>query len=321
MTSFSNLRFTIGCEVAETLNVASSSSQHPDDAALGIPLMARTEAPAQPDAVPLYPNMKPASVAEAWYEVGGEYIVRNVSHPTLTPVLPEPARATGAAVIVAPGGAFMILSIGHEGWNVARQLADQGIAAFVLKYRLNRTPQDEEGFGLFMRRRMGEVVALAPRGRNPEIKETRATQDALAAVRMVRLNAAKWGIDPGRVGIMGFSAGAITAIQAAITQGSADRPDFIAPFYPPLVAVEVPDDAPAMFAAIAFDDQYFGKQDLALIEAWRKARRPVEFHGYERGGHGFGLGRPGTTTSVAFHTFLLWMQSRDLLPTKTSTPP
>ena len=74
---------------------------------------------------------------------GRDLAVRNVTRPTITPVLPDPAKATGAAVVVAPGGAFMLLAMDHEGWAVAHALADRGIAAFVLKYRLNPTPADE----------------------------------------------------------------------------------------------------------------------------------------------------------------------------------
>jgi dienelactone hydrolase len=111
----------------------------------------------------------------------------------------------------------MVLALEYEGWNVAKALADRGVAAFVLKYRLNETPVDEKAFEAFGAARMAEVVRLAPEGRMPQdIKEARATEDALAAVRWVRSRAGEWGIDPARIGMMGFSAGAMTVLNAAL---------------------------------------------------------------------------------------------------------
>jgi acetyl esterase/lipase len=280
----------------------------------------RVEAPTQPEAIPLYPNAASGPSHEIWYRAGDQYIVRNVSQPTLTPVLPEPGKATGTAVIVAPGGAFMQLMIDREGRTIARQLADWGIAAFVLKYRLDPTPEDDKEFRALFERRKSQPVVPAASARTVDAGEMRAVDDALSAVRVVRTNAAKWGINPRRVGIMGFSAGAMIAVKAGVAPVADDRPDFIALFYPSLAAVDVPIDAPPMFAGLAFDDPYFGKQELGLIEAWRSAGRPVEFHGYESGGHGFGLGKPGTTSALAFDEFLLWMRSRDLLCERSDRP-
>jgi acetyl esterase/lipase len=279
---------------------------------LGVPLMERAEAPAQPDGIPLLANPPRTQVPESWHRVGDTYVVRNVSQPTLTPVLPDPEIATGAAVIVAPGGAFTLLAIGHEGWPIARKLAEQGIAAFVLKYRVNETPEDDAEFHALLRRRMALVISAAEDAAL-KIEEPRSTEDALAAVSLVRANAVQWGIDPARVGIMGFSAGAIVAVNAAVAEGARERPSFIAPFYPSLEVRVAPPDAPPMFAAVAFDDMYFSRQPLGLIEAWRKAGRPVEFHGFQNGGHGFGLGKPDTTTALVFDQFLLWMRANGLM--------
>ncbi|HWU01220.1 MAG TPA: alpha/beta hydrolase, partial [Novosphingobium sp.] len=115
----------------------------------GMPAMVPAPAPADPAAIPLFGKDTPGSLAsENWSKAGGvDYTVRNVTFPTLTPVLPAPGKATGAAVVVAPGGAFMLLAMDHEGWGVARALAARGIAAFVLKYRLLPTPRDEAEAG------------------------------------------------------------------------------------------------------------------------------------------------------------------------------
>lgn len=237
----------------------------------------------------------------------GQRIVRNVTRPTITPFLPEPSKATGAAVIVAPGGAFKMLSMDSEGWDVAKWLAQHGVAAFVLKYRLNETPQDEAAF-------LQEMAKLAGRrdtGGGPPLEEPRATADAQEALRSVRSNAAKWKIDPARVGMIGFSAGAMTALNAALAAN--DQPAFFGYIYGPMTAITVPDKAPPMFAALAIDDNPFGRQGFAIVESWRKAGRPVELHAYERGGHGFGMGIAGTTTTQLMDEFLVWMKSRGLL--------
>lgn len=270
-------------------------------------------APPEPNALPLYPDQKPANLHESWTRFGDDYIVRNVTQPTLTPFLPAPGKATGAAVILAPGGAFMTLSMSHEGWKVAQKLADRGIAAFVLKYRVNETPADEKAFAAFASERMQQVLSAPPAGPLPDIKEPRATEDALAALRYVRQNAAKWNVDPHRVGMMGFSAGAMTTMNAVLEGSSTDRPAFIGYIYGPMLPVTVPPDAPPMFAAIAMDDELFSQQGFGVIESWRKAGRPVEFHAYERGNHGFGAGWPGTTTVLLIDEFVAWLNDRGLL--------
>ena len=101
------------------------------------------EAPAEPNAIVLETGgVEGQTAKESWYKQWGDPFVRNVSRATLTPFLPDPAKANGAAVIVAPGGAFRILSMGNECWEVAQALNERGVAAFVLKYRLLPTAPD-----------------------------------------------------------------------------------------------------------------------------------------------------------------------------------
>src|SRR3954471_16840079 len=103
--------------------------------------------PGQPNAIELgTPPLPDAKAQESWHSQYGSKFARNVTVATITPFLPDPAQASGAAVVVAPGGGFMTLSMENEGWNVARALAERGVAAFVLKYRLNQTPADLEAF-------------------------------------------------------------------------------------------------------------------------------------------------------------------------------
>jgi acetyl esterase/lipase len=253
---------------------------------------------------------------EIWTELGANKVLRNVTHPTLTPVLPDPAKATGAAVIVAPGGAFMMLSMESEGWAVARWLADRGVAAFVLKYRLDPTPVQQAEFLSSLGRRMSGASSGAER-QIDVLAAHPSTEDGLAAIRLVRSRAAQWHVDPKRVGIVGFSAGAMLAIRVALAADPAARPDFAAPIYPPLSQVAVPANAPPLFVAIAGDDPLFSKRGFGLIEAWQKAKRPIEFHMYEKGGHGFGMNRMNGTSDLWIEQFYAWMKGRGLL---SSTP-
>ena len=269
-----------------------------------------TAAPAEPGAIPLYPDSKATAASEQWVRFGTDYAVRNVTQPTITPFLPPAGKATGEAVIVAPGGGFMLLSMELEGWAVARALADRGIAAFVLKYRLNETPADQKEFDIFAGKRFAEFIRLAPLGQMADVKEPRATEDALAALKWVRANAKKYGVDPARLGMIGFSAGAMTSLNATLTPNAADRPNWLALIYPPMKPANVPADAPPMFAAIAVDDELFGQQGFALVESWHKANRPVELHAYEQGGHGFGQGRPNNTTGLLLDEFMAWLKLR-----------
>ena len=143
--------------MAQTSNQA-PAAKVPNDRMVAI------EIPAQPDAIELGTGPLPGATApESWHSQYGSKFARNVTVATLTPFLPDPSKATGAAVIVAPGGGFRTLSMENEGWNVARALADRGVAAFVLKYRLNQTPADLEAFAAAAR----PARARAPRRRPP----------------------------------------------------------------------------------------------------------------------------------------------------------
>ena len=270
----------------------------------------RIPPPPRPAAQLLYPADAKVAESEVWTDLGDQRVVRNVVRPTLEAVLPDPTKATGAAVIVAPGGGFAMLSMDNEGWPVARWLADHGIAAFVLKYRLNQTPPKETDFLV----EVGKVFAAAASGATREaIREDRATADMLAALESVRADAAKWKIDPDRVGAIGFSAGAMTTMRAVMTAPADAGPAFIGYIYGPMLPVAVSANAPPMFAALAIDDGLFGKDGYGIVESWHKAGRPVELHAYERGDHGFGMGRAGTTSVLMMDEFRLWLDSRGLL--------
>jgi acetyl esterase/lipase len=270
--------------------------------------MTRIEIPIQANAIVLDTGPLPGATApETWHRQYGSAFARNVTVASLTPFLPDPTVATGTAVIVAPGGSFRTLSMENEGWDVARALASRGVAAFVLKYRLNQTPRDMADF----ERSMREMFSGASRPPPMAPEQARASlapqiADARAAFALIRARAAEWGIDPNRIGMVGFSAGAMLTMTTTLTAQDA-RPAFIGHIYGPLGPVTVPADAPPMFAALAADDPLFGNTGFGLIESWRAARRPVEFHLYEQGGHGFGMYPKETTSTGWFDAFVRWI--------------
>jgi acetyl esterase/lipase len=272
--------------------------------------------PAEPSAIPLYAGVAPgsegATQVEHWNYLMGGRAIRNVTRPTLTPFLPAKDKATGAAVIVAPGGAYMLLSIDQEGIQVAQWLADHGIAAFVLKYRLDATPDDDQAALDAVGARFG-AAARAGADKAPPVFQPLAVADAQEALRLVRRRAGEWSVDPKRVGMVGFSAGAMTTLQATMKDAPDARPDFIAPIYGPLNTVTPPANPPPIFAAIAADDPLFGRTDFGLIQAWRKAGGSTELHVYQKGDHGFGMRKQGTTSDLWIDQFHAWMKAMGFL--------
>ncbi|MCP1470291.1 acetyl esterase/lipase [Sphingobium sp. OAS761] len=270
-------------------------------------------AAAEPGAIPLLSTARGGDADEIWTIVPNEgRSVRNVTVPTLTPFLPAAGKANGAGVIIFPGGGFMALSMDHEGYKVARWLADRGIAAFVVKYRLIPTPADPKEAMRFMAMRIGQAV----RGRTNDAKleKPEATDDALAALRLVRRDAHEWGVDPAHVGMIGFSAGAMTAMNATLATGADEHPAFVGYIYGPQAAVTVPAAAPPLFDAIAMDDPLFPTNGFPIAQAWHAARRPVEIHAYQKGYHGFGgMGRAGTTTTLLMEEFHAWLAMQGFL--------
>jgi len=210
-------------------------------------LLAAAVLPAQTNAVMLWPNDAPRSESwtqkEAAYTFGNPALkaVRNVVRPSITVYLPSTQTATGTSVVVAPGGAFRMLSWDSEGTLVADWLQRHGVAAFVLKYRLTDTGTDEEfaqaqasaaaGRGGAAGTRgagRGANGATAGRGAGGPDPQTQiramAAADGLRAIEVVRQHAAEWRLDPAYVGIMGFSAVGYVAVQAALDHTAAVRP-------------------------------------------------------------------------------------------------
>ncbi|MCX6018376.1 MAG: alpha/beta hydrolase [Chloroflexi bacterium] len=236
-------------------------------------------------------------------------IVFNVVQPTLEPILPAAGAGNGRAVVICPGGGFHLLAIQHEGTDVARWLAARGVACFILRYRLAQCFTDDPGAEFNARWQAGRASLdefLAPTVRL-------AMADGLAAVRHVRANAAAWGVDPARVGIMGFSAGGAVTASVALNYDADSRPAFAAPIYLPYNMVPgcgvVPADAPPLFLCAAADDSLgLAPDSVRMYEDWTAAGRVAELHMYARGDHGFGMRRLGLPVDGWIERFAEWME-------------
>ena len=302
---------------------------------------AASAAAQEPLEVRLWPDGAPGS--EDWSapetvttSPGGDRVVANVSDPTLTVFLPEPAIATGTAVVIAPGGALRALSMDNEGVKVARWLNERGIAGFVLKYRTRQPDTNAAGRGgpgPAGSGRGGPAPGARGRGAGPrqEIEIVRgnanpapgdaaltevlefAVADAKAALRLIRRNAAAWRINPARVGIMGFSAGGGVAVGAALAEQSDASPDFLASVYgPSLQDVIVPAHAPPLFIAVGATHFNVTSGCIALFAEWKAAGKPAEMHIYDGISAGFGMSRRGLPVDGWIDRFHEWLVARKL---------
>ncbi len=283
--------------------------------------------------LPLYgdhiPNSKPVKDEEQsdpGKPPGGHQSLSLVSHPTLTIFLPAKDKANGTAVIICPGGGYVHLAIDHEGYEVAHSLNDMGIVAIVLKYRL---PSDST----MIDKTIGPL------------------QDAQQAIKLIRENASAWGVNPDRVGIMGFSAGGHLASTAgthftkAVIEhkaGTSLRPDFMILGYPVISfsdsighrgsrdnllghhpseaqireysnELQVTAQTPPTFLVQAFDDKTVkAENSLYFYEALLRNGVPSEMHLYPHGGHGFGL-HNRTTNDQWIERLQNWLDSNGWL--------
>jgi acetyl esterase/lipase len=246
---------------------------------------------------------------EVTFLLSGLKVIRNVSEPTLAAYLPDPAIATGTAVIVCPGGAYHFLAFEHEGTAVAQWLNARGVAVFMLKYRLVQTGDD---FPQCVDRHLHDPQQMETLVKPlfPQI-----TADGCQAVRLVRARAAEWGLDPHRIGIMGFSAGGMVTLSTTLHYDAASRPDFAAPIYsaPPAEA-PIPSDAPPLFLLCAADDEMASNVSTRVYADWRAAGHPVELHIYAKGGHGFGMNPQSLPSDTWIERFAEWLQGLEFLP-------
>lgn len=263
--------------------------------------------------IPLWPEGAPGS--ESWDQEeretvmpdSGISVVHNVTRPSLT-VYPA-KEPSGAAVIVAPGGGWHFLAIEHEGRQVAEWLNNRGITVFVLKYRVFQTSSEPW-------KDFSEFIANQAWLASAEMQELKAMTlaDATQAMGIVRRRAAEWGVDPMKVGFMGFSAGGAVTSQIAVGYTSETRPAFVAPIYGAIFEeVVVPSDAPPLFLACAQDDEMASRGSQILYSCWNAAKRPVEMHIYARGGHGFGMRKQGLPCDTWIERFKDWLDTLEMV--------
>lgn len=260
-----------------------------------------------PAAIPLWPKGAPGSEARVAEpeEVTGENVC-NVHNPTLTPFVPEAAKATGTAVIICPGGGHSKLCLGHEGYALAERFRDRGIAAFVLKYRLAREK--------------GSTYTL----------HDHAMADTRRALRLVRSRTAEWHLKTDRIGILGFSAGGELAAYSAmksdpghkdsldVIEQQSSRPDFQALIYPgksDTFTVEA--GMPPVFIAAGYGDRPDIAEGMATVYLkYKAAKVPAELHLFSNAGHGFGYRHNAKPSAAARWPERLteWLSDSGFLP-------
>lgn len=264
--------------------------------------------PAEPDAIALHDGVAPGAEGavqrEVWTRAASGREIRNVTVPVLLPFLPAVGKANGTAVIIAPGGGFRGLAIDNEGADVARKLAAEGITAFVLKYRVLATPEDPQEFSAEIRRFIAS--------RSPIPVYGPAVDDGRRALQLIRARASQWCIRADRIGLIGFSAGAMLTLKVSTGTDVPSRPDFVGIIYGPVDAQDVPPSPPPAFIALAADDGLFAKGDYGLVRKWQQAGGAVEFHLYGAGNHAFGMLKRGTTSDLWFDQLVAWLRMRGL---------
>jgi len=235
----------------------------------------------QPEVIPLWPNGAPGyEKLRDEPEQARDYWVRHINNPSLTVFLPPKEKATGAAILVIPGGGHRELVYNAEGVEAAQYFCSIGVAAFVLKYRLAR--EENSPYKL------------------PEA----ATEDGLRAMRLIRSRASEFGINPHRLGVIGFSAGGEVAAWITFGQNAAQpantdaidresaRPDFDVFIYPgPLgfPKTTVPSDTPPAFFLCSMNDGA-ANVVMQMLPLYHAAKVPVEVHLYSHGAHAFNMG-------------------------------
>lgn len=254
----------------------------------------------------IFDNPNP-QVPERW--------IRNVTRARLTR-FPAQAKGRGLSMLVVPGGAFHFVSIDNEGYDVARALALRGIDAFVLTYRVWPMPQDDADIPRFMQELDQRLERAHPGQATPpsgsgEISAGRdlAEADGRQAMRVIRAGAARFGIDPARLGVMGFSAGGGVAVDLALAAPADCRPAFAVPVYPAWRGGStIPADCPPLCLIAAADDDVVAPfSTAALAQMTHAAGVRVACHIYGDGGHGFGIRRQQKLSDRWFDDVMDWL--------------
>ncbi|MBC2666529.1 alpha/beta hydrolase [Novosphingobium flavum] len=301
----------------------------------GSAAIAKAQQPQAHQVIPLYQGAAPGT--EGWTQKetaidlegkrfnppNPDTLIVNVTTPTLTVFRPAAGKANGAAVIVAPGGGFRVLSFKNEGLRVAQWLADRGITAFVLKYRLNPMPTTAggimQGMDEMMRAAAARPGAAAPTGAGappPGLTmgpiENGAISDGQQAIKYVRSHAAQYGVNPAKIGIIGFSAGGAVSSGATIRAAAADKPNFVGIIYA-FAPDELSPGLPPAFMAGAADDPLAARIP-ALFTNWLATGAKAELHIYAKGQHGFGTARQNLPVDGWLGVFHAWLGQQGFIP-------
>ena len=277
---------------------------------------------AQQKVVYIYEGAAPGTESWNWAEGVDENnswktkVVYNVTKPSLTVFTPDPAIANGTAAIICPGGGFVALSMGNEGTDVAAWLVKKGVTCFVLKYRSAHVPTNDPV----------KYFNDAVHGGDAEkLKEQREAvpygiADGKTAIAYVRAHAKEYNIEPDRIGIVGFSAGGTLAAAAAFDYTVENKPNFAAPiyaFFPKTMQGSVAADAPPLFIAVAANDPLsLQSHSVDLFTTWNTAKKDVELHIFNQGGHGFGMRVQQTTSDRWMDRFADWLSVEGFLKKK-----
>lgn len=262
-----------------------------------------------PQSIPV--STRDITLKEAIIDVSpNKRVVYNVLKPSLL-YYPAKNNISGTSVIIAPGGALQIISIDNEGVEVAKYLNDHGVDAFILKYSLVQTVNNaftelNENFFKTDAKRDSMISTIIPY----------AMKDGLAAISYVRKNAADYGLNPNRIGFMGFSAGGTVTLSVVYNCNDENRPNFIAPIYPWIGEIEgkVPQEKTPAFIVVANDDHLnLVPQSIKTFDRWKAANQSVELLVYSRGGHGFGADKNFNPTDGWMQSFIDWLGGEGLL--------
>jgi len=285
------------------------------------------------DVIRLWPEGPPTKLEGVGPEIefrgpvgtaGDATMLRNVSEPTLSVFRPTNGKPNGIGVIVCPGGGWRILAWEHEGLDVARWLAAHGYTAFLLKYRVRGTPPAQADYDAEMAQMISRIDQTrkgrkAPRAMSDivpaeMIREARAAaaDDGRRAIAIVRERAKQWDIDPAKVGMIGFSAGAFLVVDVALDPRAAPLA-FVAPIYGgETLGRPVPADAPPLFTVMAQDDVLLYRLAEGLYADWTDAERSAEMHIYRRGNHGFGMVKQGSPSDRWINLLHEWLADQGL---------
>lgn len=258
-----------------------------------------------------WPNIEKEYFSEIWQTE----VVTNVSKPTMQVFRPSDETNTGTAVVVAPGGGLYALSIESEGNMVAKWLNEKGVTAFVLRYHL--VPTGDDG--------VADIMKLNVENPNKIMEEVAkvipfSIQDGLNAIKHIRENANTYGIEPNKIGFMGFSAGGAVTMGIGYNYTPPNRPDFLIPVYPWTDALPVQEpkpDAPPMYIVCATDDPLgLANGSVQLYSSMLKAQKPVALNMYSKGGHGFGMKTQGLPSDNWIERFYEWSIAQGLVKIK-----